>query len=80
MLEGGGGGKRGRFLELLHELPDVHGIEQIDVAGFAVQELEGQLAVFHIDASGLLVRIAAVFQFEFFHRISLLLCKIESFR
>ena len=69
MLEGCRCRKAGRFLEFLHELPAVHGVEQIDVAGLSVQYLERKFAAFHINTRGFLVRIAAVFQFEFFHQI-----------
>ena len=57
------GGKEG--------LLGVEGVQEIDVAGAAVQNLNWQLgAVSHIDAGRLLVGVGAVFQLEFVHKFS----------
>ena len=67
VLEGRGGGQAGCLLQLGDELPAVQRVEEVDVAGLAVQDFEGQRAVLHKDAGRLLVRVAAVFQCEFVH-------------
>ena len=72
VLEGRHGDHAGGFLQFLHKLPGVEGVQKIDVAGAAVQDGDGQLgAVCHVDLRGLLVGVAAVFQFKFFHVPSL---------
>ena len=72
VLEGRHGDHARGFLQFLHKLPGVEGVQKIDVAGAAVQDGEGQLgAVCHVDLCGLLVGVAAVFQFKFFHVHSL---------
>ena len=64
VLEGGGGGEARGLLQLLHQLPGVQGVQEVDVAGLAVEDLQGQVAaVPHKDPGGLLVGVAAVFQF-----------------
>ena len=40
VLEAGSGGQAGGGLELLDELPGVEGVEQVDVAGLAVEDSE----------------------------------------
>ena len=70
VLEGGGGRQAGGLLQGLDQLPGVEGIHEVDVAGLAVEHLQGQLALLHEDAGGLLVGVTAVFQFQFGHRIS----------
>ena len=68
VLEGGHCGKSQSSLELLNQLPAVEGIQEVDISGSAVENLNGQfLSIFHIDFGRLLIRITAVFQFKFFH-------------
>ena len=69
MLEAGGGGNSsGGLLQLPGQLPGVQGVQKVDIAGLAVQDGEGQVpAVLHEDAGGLLVGVAAVFQFQLVH-------------
>ena len=53
----------GGLLELLDQLPAVEGVQEIDVARFAVEHLDWQLAsVLHKDAGRLLIGVAAIFQ------------------
>ena len=56
-----------RFLELPYELPAVHRVEQVDIPRLAIQNLEWQLARLHRHLRRLLVRVAAILQFEFLH-------------
>ena len=72
VLERRGRGQAGGRAQLLHQLPRVQRVEKVDVAGLAVQHRDGQLALLHENARGLLVRVAAIFQFQFLHRCSLL--------
>ena len=67
VLEGRGGGQAGGLLQLLHQLPGVEGVQEVDIPRLAVEHLDGQLALLHEDAGGLLVGVAAVFQFQFSH-------------
>ncbi len=68
VLEAGGGGQAGGGLELPDQLPGVQGVQKVDVAGLAVEHGDGQIAaVPHEDAGGLLVGVAAVFEFQFVH-------------
>ena len=68
MLEGGHGAQARCFLQFLDQLIGIQGIQEVDVAGAAVEHRNGQIrAVSHIDRGGLLVGVAAIFQFEFFH-------------
>ena len=54
--------------KLLDELPGVESVEKVYVSGSAAEYFYGQFAaVCHIDARGLLVGVAAVFELEFFH-------------
>ena len=72
MLEARRGGKARRLLQLAHELPRAEGVEQVDVAGFAVENRKGKgCAVFHENARGLLVGVAAVFEFQLVHIVLL---------
>ena len=41
VLERGGGGQAGGLFQLAHQLPAVEGVEQVDVAGSAVQDFDG---------------------------------------
>ena len=62
MLEGGDCRHAGGFLQLLHQLPGVQGIQEVDVAGTAVENGQGQIAaVCHVDPGRLLIGVAAVF-------------------
>ena len=68
VLEGSGSGKARGGLQLAHELPGVEGVEEVDVAGLAVENGKGQVgAVLHVNAGGLLVGVAAVLELEFVH-------------
>ena len=68
VLEACRAGKAGGFLELLDELPGVERVHEVDVAGAAVEYGERELgAVLHVDGGRLLVRVASVLEFEFFH-------------
>ena len=68
VLEGRGRRQPRGLLQLLHKLPGVESVEEVDVAGLAVQHLNGQVAaVLHEDARRLLVRVAAVLEFQFVH-------------
>ena len=59
--------------QLAHQLPRVQCIEKVDIARLAVQHLDRQIgSVPHEDARGLLVRVAAVFQFQLVHGFALL--------
>ena len=69
MLERRGGGQAGGLLQLTHQLPAVEGIHKIDVTRTAIQHGDRQFAAIrHIKAGRLLIGIAAIFQFQFFHR------------
>ena len=68
VLERSGSRKTGGFAQLADELPAVHRVEQVDVARAAVEDGERQLSlILHEDAGWLLVRVASVFEFQFFH-------------
>lgn len=69
MLETGSRGQAGGLLQLAHQLPGVKGVQEVDIAGTAVQHLDGQLPLLHVDAGWLLVGVATVLQFKFFHII-----------
>ena len=73
VLEGRGGGQAGGRLELADQLPGVERVHKIDIAGTAVEHRNGQLALLHQDAGGLLIGVAAVFKFQFGHGLSPLL-------
>ena len=74
MLEGSGGGQTAGRLQLLDQLDGVEGIQKIDVAGLAVQHGHRQVrTIFHINAAGLLVGVAAVLQCQFVHWCILLI-------
>ena len=73
VLERSGSRKTGGLAQLADELPAVHRVEQVDVARTAVEDGERQLSiVLHEDAGWLLVRVASVFEFQFFHFLLLL--------
>ena len=68
VLEGGYCGESESLFELLDKLPGVECIKEIDVAGSAAEDLDGEIAsVVHIYLRGLLIGVTAVFKFEFFH-------------
>ena len=68
MLEGSRCGQAAGRFEFLDQLDGVERIQKIDVAGLAVQHGNGQVrAIFHVNAAGLLVGVAAVFQCKFIH-------------
>ena len=74
VLEGGRCGQTAGGFQFLDQLDGVEGIQKIDVAGLAVQNSNGQVrAIFHINAAGLLVGVAAVLQCEFIHWCILLI-------
>ncbi len=79
MLEGSGRRQPRGLLQLLHKLPGVEGVEEVDEAGLAVQHLNGQIAaVLHEDARRLLIRIAAVLEFQFVHESPILMVSVSS--
>ena len=68
MLEGSRCGQAAGSLQFLDQLDGVERIQKIDVAGFTVQHGNGQVGtIFHVNAAGLLVGIAAVLQCQFIH-------------
>ena len=68
VLEGSGGAVAGGLLEFADELPAVESVEQVDVAGSAVEHFNGQFAaVLHKNAGRLLIRVASVFEHHFVH-------------
>ena len=67
VLEGGGGGQAGGLFQGLYQLPGVQRVHEVDVPRLAVEHLQGQLTLLHKDAGGLLVGVAAVFQFQLGH-------------
>ena len=70
MLERRRRGQTRRALEFADQLPAVERVKEVDVAGFAVQHGQGQFALFHINPRRLLIRVAAVLQFQLFHASS----------
>ena len=74
MLEGSCCGQTAGSFQLLDQLDGVEGIQKIDVAGLAVQHGHRQVrTIFHINAAGLLVGVAAVLQCQFVHWCILLI-------
>ena len=74
MLERSSGHFAGRFFEFAYKLPAVECIKKVDVAGSSAEDLEGEIrAVFHENAGRLLIGIASVFKFHFFHYVLILL-------
>ena len=66
MLKGSRRGFSGRCLQLFDQLPSVQGVQQVDVAGTAVQDCDGQsAAVFHVNTGRLLIGVTAIFQGKF---------------
>lgn len=78
VLEAGGGGEAKSLLELLNQRPGVEGVKQVDVAGGAVQDLEGQLALGHEGRSGLLMRVGTVAERELGHTVASVLLAEEA--
>ena len=70
MLERRRRGQTRRALEFADQLPAVERVKEVDVAGFAVQHGQGQFALLHINPRRLLIRVAAVLQFQLFHASS----------
>jgi hypothetical protein len=65
VFERRGGGQVQDLSELADELPGVQGIEQVDVPGGAVQDLEGEPGrVAGVDARGRLIGVDAVAEGE----------------
>ncbi|TLD22845.1 hypothetical protein PspLS_07561 [Pyricularia sp. CBS 133598] len=64
VLEAGGGGEAEGGLELLDQGPGVEGVEQVDVARAAAEDLEGQLTLPGEGGGGLLVGVGAVAEGE----------------
>lgn len=62
VLEAGSSGLAQSLLQLLDQRPGVEGVEEVDVAGRAAEDLEGQLALGDVGSSGLLVRVSAISQ------------------
>ena len=50
------------LLQLAHQLPAVECVQEVDVAGTAVENLDGEFAFLHIDARRLLVGVATVLE------------------
>ena len=74
VLEGCRCGQTAGGFQFLDQLDGVEGIQKVDVAGLAVQHGNRQVgAIFHINAAGLLVGVAAVLQCEFIHWCILLI-------
>ena len=68
VLKGSGAGKACGGLQLLDQLIGVQSVQEIDIAGPAVQDGYRQVrTVGHIDFGRLLVGVTAVLQFKFFH-------------
>ena len=62
VLERRGRGEARGCLQLADQLPAVQGVEEVNVAGPAVQYFDGELPLVHVDARRLLIGIAAVLQ------------------
>ena len=60
VFEAGGGGQIERLAQFAYQLPAVEGVEQVDEAGTAVQDLNGQFALRHKEARRLLVGVHTV--------------------
>ena len=60
MLERCCSGQAGGLFQLADQLPRVERVEQVDVAGTAVDNFNGQLSLFHVYARGLLIGVASV--------------------
>ena len=68
MLEGSGGADAGGLFQFPHQLDAVESVQEVDIAGLAVQHGHGQVAaVRHKDPGRLLVGVAAIFQCQFVH-------------
>jgi hypothetical protein len=60
VLERGGGGESGGFLELLDQTPRVQGIQKVDVTRGATQDGDRQLGLLGVDLSRALVRVGTI--------------------
>ncbi len=68
VLEGSRRDLAGCFLKFAYQLPAVEGVQKVDVSGSSAEDLERKVrAVFHKNAGRLLIGVAAVFEFHFFH-------------
>ncbi len=68
VLEGRGRRQTRGLLQLFHQLPGIESVQEVDIAGLAVQHLNGQVAaVLHENARRLLIRVATVLEFQFVH-------------
>ena len=68
MLKRGGGRQAGGLLQLLDQLPAVQGVHKVDIARASVQDRNRQItSIRHIEFGRLLVGVAAILQFQFFH-------------
>ena len=74
MLETGGGRQTCGNLQFLDQLPRVESVQEIDIAGTAVQYFNGQFALFHVDSGRLLVGVATILQFKFLHTSEYIFC------
>ena len=63
MLKGSRCGHACGCLQFFDQLPSVQGIQQVDITGPAVKDLDGKFGtVFHVDAGRLLIGVASVFK------------------
>ena len=68
MLEACRRGQAGGLLQLFDQLPGIQCIQKVDITGTPVQHGDREFrTVLHVDFGRLLIRVAAVFQFKFFH-------------
>ena len=79
VLERRCGGQACGSLEFAHQLPGVESVKEIDVAGTAVDNLEGQFAFLHKDTGRLLVRITSVLKCKFFHLVSIIYFRVQNY-
>lgn len=68
MLERSGSRQTCSTLELTNELPRVESIEQIDITWASIEHCDRKLLIaLHENSRRLLIRITAVFEFQFDH-------------
>ena len=68
MLKGGSCNHTGSSFEFLDQLPGIQSVHKVDIAGTTIENGKGQItAVMHVKLGRLLVGIAAILQFKFFH-------------
>ena len=74
MLERSSRNFSGRLLELADQLPAVKRVEKVDIAGSSAKYFDRKVgAVLHVNAGRLLIGVASVLKFHFFHIFSYLL-------